>query len=310
MTTSALSSPAGAATASAALRVILSFDVEEHYRIEAAAGFAVSPAMMAHCRERVDVVTRWLLSELAVTGIRATFFLVGQIAHHNPQLIRDIHKTGHEVASHGWDHRRVHRFTPETFREDVRTSKDALEQVTGAPVAGYRAPTFSIMRPTAWALDVLAEAGLRYDSSIYPVRHDRYGVPEAPRGPFWANGGGREMLELPPATLQLLRFVLPMGGGGTFRLFPLFLMKWALRQARRSGGPNVAMLYFHPWEFDPEQEKLPLRGLNRLRTYAGIARSRDRLADLLPGRTFARAIDVAEDLRAQSASLPSFTLKP
>src|SRR5262249_41813180 len=160
-----------------------SFDVEEHYRIEAAYGLTVGPEMQAHCRDRLDVSTRWLLERLDRHGARATFFIVGQIAEHNPGLIRDIHRAGHEVGSHRSHHRRGPRFTPEPFRQDVRRSKDALEQLTGEAVLGYRAPTFSIVRETAWALDVLAEEGFRYDSSIYPVRHDRYGVPKAPRTP-------------------------------------------------------------------------------------------------------------------------------
>ena len=172
--------PAGVPSADDALQVILSFDVEEHHRIEAAAPLAFGPAQQAYYHGRMDVTTRWLLDELAQRGIKATFFIVGDIAHSNPALVRAIHQDGHEIASHGWDHRRVHHFTPQTFRADVIRSKDALEQVTGTPVLGYRAPTFSIVRPTAWALDVLAELGLLYDSSVYPVRHDRYGVPEAP----------------------------------------------------------------------------------------------------------------------------------
>ncbi len=290
-------------------RIILSFDVEEHHRIEAAAGLTVSPQYEAHCRERLDVSTRWILERLAAGGVRATFFIVGKIAEHNPALIRDIHRGGHEVASHGWDHRRVHHFTPETFREDLRRSKGALEQLTGEAVAGYRAPTFSIMRDTAWALDVLAEEGFLYDSSIYPVRHDRYGVPGAPRTPFRARGREHDILELPPATLRMMGFVLPMGGGGTFRLFPLFLMKKAIAQVGRVGAPPTAMLYFHPWEFDAEQEQLPLGRLNGFRTYHGIGSSRGRFDRLLgEGRTFVRAIDVAEELRSAADSLPSFGL--
>src|SRR5262245_39111127 len=137
--------------------LVLSFDVEEHDRIEAATGLAVAPELKAHYRERLDVSTRWLLDVLAEAGQQATFFLVGEIARHNPGLIRDVHRAGHEVASHGWDHRRVHHFTPASFREDVRKSREALEDVTGEGVVGYRAPTFSVMRETAWALDVLAE---------------------------------------------------------------------------------------------------------------------------------------------------------
>ncbi len=288
-------------------RIVLSFDVEEHYRIEAAAGLTVSPQYEAHCRERLDVSTRWILERLAAGGVRATFFIVGQIAEHNPALIRDIHRAGHEVASHGWDHRRVHHFTPETFREDVRRSKGALEQLTGHAVAGYRAPTFSIMRQTAWALDVLAEEGFLYDSSVYPVRHDRYGVPGGPRHPYWARGRKREILELPPATLRMMGFVLPMGGGGTFRLFPLFLMKKAIAQVFRAGGPPTAMLYFHPWEFDAEQERLPLSALSRFRTYNGIAASRGRLDNLMSeGRSFVRAIDVVQAVQGRVGSLPRF----
>lgn len=290
-------------------RIVLSFDVEEHYRIEAAAGLTISPEYKAHCRVRLDVSTRWILERLARDGVRATFFIVGRIAEHNPDLIRDIHRAGHEVASHGWDHRRVHHFTPETFREDLRRSKGALEQLTGKAVAGYRAPTFSVTRQTAWALDVLAEEGFRYDSSVYPVRHDRYGVPGAPRTPFRA-GERRDILELPPATLSLMGFILPMGGGGTFRLFPLAFMKKAIAQVCRAGGLPTAMLYFHPWEFDLEQERLPLGVLSRFRTYNGIAASRGRLDRLMSeGRTFVRAIDIVDNLCARTEPLPRFAVR-
>jgi polysaccharide deacetylase family protein (PEP-CTERM system associated) len=305
--TNTLTMPAPAPRPVEEAQVVLSFDVEEHYRIEAAAGLAISSEYEAHCRERLDVSTRWILGRLADGGVRATFFVVGKIAQHNPELIHDIHRAGHEVASHGWDHRRVHHFTPMTFREDVRRSKGALEQLTGGPVVGYRAPTFSIVRQTAWALDVLAEEGFVYDSSVYPVRHDRYGAPGGPRTPFRARGHEREILELPPATLRMLGFVLPMGGGGTFRLFPLFLMRKAISQVCSMGAAPTAMLYFHPWEFDVEQEQLPLRALSRFRTYYGIAGSRRRLDRLLnEGRSFARAIDVVEDLRWPAELLPRF----
>ena len=182
--------------------VILSFDVEEHDRIEAAAGLAFDPARRDHYRSRVAPTTRWLLEQLDRHGIHATFFVVGQLARDEPALVRAIHDAGHEVASHGWDHRRVLSMNPESFREDLRRSRDALEQITGAAVVGYRAPTFSVVRLTAWAIDVLAEEGFLYDSSIYPVRHDRYGVPHAPRTPFLARGHDREILEIPPATLR------------------------------------------------------------------------------------------------------------
>src|SRR5262249_3702607 len=155
-------------------------------------------------------------------------------------------------------HQPIQALSPAEFRRDVRQSKDALEQLTGAVVVGYRAPTFSIVRATAWAIDILAEVGMAYDSSIYPVRHDRYGIPHAPRAPFLARGGAPALLGLPPATLRWLGLNVPVGGGGYFRLLPLLCLNRALRQIQRKCSPAVAMLYFHPWEFDPEQARLPL----------------------------------------------------
>jgi polysaccharide deacetylase family protein (PEP-CTERM system associated) len=290
------------------MQIILSFDVEEHYRIEAATGLTTGPALKVHYRERLELSTRWLVEQLDETQIKATFFVVGQIARHNPALIRFISASGHEVASHGWDHQRLHNLTAASFREDVRRSKDALEQITGQPVEGYRAPTFSIVRQTAWALDVLADLGMIYDSSIYPVVHDRYGVPGAPREPFLANGGGRSLLEFPLATLRFMGMRIPVGGGGYFRLLPLSLLERALRQVTRDCSPPVAMLYFHPWEFDPLQPRLPLGLINRFRTYVGISSTRRRLKVLLAAHRFARAIDVAKELDRQRPSLPSFDL--
>jgi polysaccharide deacetylase family protein (PEP-CTERM system associated) len=290
------------------LQVILSFDVEEHHRIEAAAGLTIDPTMQAHCAERMEVSTRWILDQLGQRGVKATFFIVGDIARSNPGLVREIHRDGHEVASHGWDHRRVHHFTPETFREDVRRSKDALEQVTGEVVLGYRAPTFSIVHQTAWALDVLAECGMLYDSSIYPVRHDRYGIPDAPRAPFLARGREGTILELPIATWRMLRQNIPAGGGGYFRLLPFAVMRRAVEQIRQQCRPAVAMLYFHPWEFDPDQAQLPLRLIGRWRTYTGVSRTRGRLALLLGMFPFARAVEVARGLAIEQGSLASFAL--
>ena len=242
----------------------------------------------------------------------ATFYVVGEIAKTHSKLVRDIHAVGHEVGSHSWDHRRVHRFTPDSFRDDLRKSKDALEQATGAAVSGFRAPTFSVMKETGWAIDVLAECGFEYDSSIFPVRHDRYGVPDAPRGPFLAVGKEREILELPLLTYRVAGLNLPVAGGGYFRLFPLFMMKAGLRQATRqaeaSHTPQAGMLYFHPWEFDPDQPRLPLKRLSRWRTYVGVRRTTARLANLLAAFPFRRAIDVVHDIRAsgrRTAAIPA-----
>lgn len=285
---------------------VASFDVEEHYRIEAAAGLTVSAELKADYAARMESTTRRLLDQLATAKVAATFYIVGEIARSHPQLIRDIHAAGHEIGSHSWDHRRVHRFNPDSFREDLRTSKDALEQAAGTPIFGFRAPTFSVMKDTGWAIDVLAETGFEYDSSIFPVRHDRYGIPDAPRGPFIAIGKEREILELPPLTYRVSRLNLPVAGGGYFRLFPLFMMKAGLRQAARNPAPQVGMLYFHPWEFDPDQPRLPLSRLARWRTYVGVRRTTARLARLLESFPFRRAIDAVREIRASALELPRY----
>jgi len=286
------------------MRVILSVDVEEHHRIEAATGLKIAPELKEHYAERVGTVTRWLLERLGARGIEATFFIVGELAREQPDLVRDIHGAGHEVASHGWDHRRVLEMSPEEFREDVRRSVDILQQITGEPVLGYRAPTFSVVRKTAWAIDVLGELGLMYDSSVYPVRHDRYGVPGAPRGPFRAGGHDGEILEIPPATLRIFNIHMPVGGGGYFRLLPSSVMERALAQIRRQCRPPVAMLYFHPWEFDPDQRRLPLPFPNGHRTYVGVHRSRGRLERLVSKHRYARSDDVAGQLLRRWTDLP------
>ena len=300
--------PFGAPTATPEAGVILSFDVEEHFRIEAAAGLEIAPSLKAAYGERLLSSTRWILEELERRRIHATFFILGHLARDRPGLVRSVHDAGHEVASHGWGHERLHRLTPASFREDLRRSKEALEDVTGREVLGYRAPTFSIVRRTAWAVDVLAELGFLYDSSIYPVRHDRYGVPEAPRSPYLVQGRTGEILEIPPLTWRLPGVTVPAAGGGYFRMFPPFVMEQAIRRAPRSGSRPAAMLYFHPWEFDPEQPRLPLRPLSRFRTYVGIKTSRGRLESLLDRHRWTQAADVARRLDRERETLPRFRL--
>ena len=289
--------------------VILSFDVEEHHRIEAAAGLSVPASMQTEYASRMETVTRRLLDRLACTGTLATFYIVGEIARSHPRLVADIAEAGHEIGGHSWDHRRVHRFDARGFAEDLRITKDALEQDAGCQVFGFRAPTFSITRETGWALDVLAESGYVYDSSIYPVRHDRYGIPDAPRSPFVAVGpGGGSMLELPPVTYRMMRQNLPVGGGGYFRLFPLWVTQRSIQQMIATTAPPVAMLYFHPWEFDAGQPRLPLKRISRFRTYVGVKKCYDKLESLLNTQIFRRAIDVVAELHDLNGPLPRFSL--
>jgi polysaccharide deacetylase family protein (PEP-CTERM system associated) len=286
--------------------VVLSFDVEEHFRIEAAFGLEIADSLRENHRQRVEVMTYWLLERLAAHQARATFFIVGEVARQNHHLVRAIAQAGHEVASHSWDHQRLHRHSPASFREDVRKSKHLLEQITGQEVVGFRAPTFSLMRKTGWAIDILVEEGFRYDSSIYPVRHDRYGMPDAPRTPFFAVGRTHEILELPPLTLRWFKINFPVGGGGYFRLLPLWFLQRGIQQMQQQGQESLAMLYFHPWEFDLDQQRLPLGRLNRWRTYTGIAAAIARLQRVLQAHHFATAADFLRVLQGRMSLLPRF----
>ncbi len=276
---------------------VLSFDVEEHHRIEAANSYACPPERRQDYAARMEVTTRRILEWLAERNTRATFFIVGEIGRTHPRLVRDIAAAGHEVAAHGWEHRRVDRMTPQQFREDLRRCHDALEQAAGTRVGGFRAPTFSVGRHTPWLVEILLECGFEYDSSVMPVWHDRYGVPDAPAQPFWLQAGPHRILELPPLTYRLAGINWPMGGGGYFRLLPLPLVMAALCRQQRQTGLAVSTLYFHPWEFDPQQPRLPLPLLSRFRTYVGIRRNPHKLRKLLSRFTFRTAIEVVRQIR-------------
>jgi polysaccharide deacetylase family protein (PEP-CTERM system associated) len=282
---------------------ILSFDIEEHHRIEAALGLKCNESQMDDYSSRAIFATRRLVQILDESNCKATFFVVGELAKKCPNLVREIHDAGHEVGSHGWDHRPVTRLTRAAFREDIAKCKATLEQIIGAPVSGYRAPTFSIIKDTAWAIDELLDAGYTYDSSIFPVHHDRYGVVDAPTMPFICYGQNERLgiMELPPLTLRTGFSNIPIAGGGYFRLFPLLLLKAGI-WFNRNQEPAVSMLYFHPWEFDAKQPKLPLTKTNRWRTYVGIGRSESRLKRIINRfksiTKFRRAIDVVSELQA------------
>ncbi len=222
-----------------------------------------------------------LLDLFERTGCRATSFLLGSIAQRHPGLARRCVELGHEVASHGSMHDRLYRLTPESMLQDVRDSKRLLEDQTGKPVLGYRAPTWSVTRQTSWAVDVLAEAGMRYDASVFPVRHPSYGVHDAPDRPCFiqSSPGSARLLELPPLTWRIGSRNIAVAGGGYFRLFPLALMKRGLRQAAAEQRP--AILYFHPWEFDPDMPRMPLSATGMLRTYTGLKSAAGKLEKVI-----------------------------
>jgi len=258
----------------------VSIDVEEYFQIEAAhqtVGREHWDDWPSRVRRNMDL----LLDLFDRTGCRATFFFLGSVAERHPDLARRCVDLGHEVASHGSMHDRLHRLTPETMRQDVTGCKRLLEDQTGGAVLGYRSPSWSLTRDTAWGVEVLAEAGFKYDASVYPVRHPAYGVPEAPDRPYYLCGveGGARILEVPPLTWRVMSRNLPVAGGGYFRLLPKSLMMRGLSQAAAQGRPGV--LYFHRWEFDPDMPRLPLNLTGRVRTYTGLRSARAGLEKVL-----------------------------
>lgn len=256
----------------------LSVDVEEHFQVSAMAG-VIARSDWPRLESRVESNVEALLDLFARHDVRATFFTLGWIAERHGAMVRRIVAAGHELASHGSVHARVHTQSPATFRADVRRAKAVLEDVGGVPVRGYRAASFSIDSRTPWAHAILAEEGHAYSSSVYPIRHDHYGMPEAPRLPFWPLAGA-DFLEIPISTVTLGRWRLPCGGGGYFRLLPYALTVRALdRVARRDAAPCV--FYLHPWEIDPAQPRVPgLSARARFRHYLNLSRTRPRLERL------------------------------
>jgi polysaccharide deacetylase family protein (PEP-CTERM system associated) len=266
---------------------VLSFDVEEYFQVEAAAG-RLSPGSWSRLPRRLDKCVDQILELLHRHSIRATFFVLGWVARNEPQIVRRIADAGFEIASHGMNHRMLQRLTPQQFRRDLLTSRKILEDISGQRVSGYRAPTFSITHRTAWAIDELAAAGFAYDSSVFPVRHDRYGVPDAPRHAHRAvsvNGGA--ILELPPLTLRIAGTNVPIGGGGYLRLLPVKIVAKAIRNFGEAGHP--AMIYLHPWELDPGQPILPMTMLSRFRHRVNLVRTSEKLHWLMDRFDFQEA---------------------
>ncbi len=273
---------------------VMSVDVEEHFQVSAFEGSIPRDSWDA-IPSRVDRNTERLLDLFDEAGVRATFFVLGWIAERRPALVRRIADRGHEIASHGYSHRLIYRQSPEDFREETERSRRILQDASGQPVEGYRAASFSIRRTNLWALDVLASVGFRYDSSVFPVVHDRYGMPGAPRHIYrLETPGGSELIEIPPSTLRLGRATLPIAGGGYLRIFPIGLTRWAItRLNRREGRP--AVVYVHPWEVDPEQPRMTGPLVSRLRHYTGLATTARKLKVLAATFRFATMGEAVDD---------------
>ena len=256
----------------------LSVDVEDWFHVGAFER-TISRSSWDGLTHRVERNTDAVLALFAEAGVSATFFTLGWVAERYPALMRRVADAGHEVASHGYDHARVFMLSPEAFRADLRRSRALLEDASGQRVIGYRAPSFSIDQRTPWAHAILAEEGYRYSSSVAPIRHDHYGWPESPRF-AWRPVVGSDLLELPVTTAEFGGRRLAAGGGGFFRLLPYGFSRWAIRQVNgRQKRP--AIIYFHPWEIDPDQPRVagaPLR--SRLRHYSNLSVMADKLRRL------------------------------
>ena len=273
----------------------MSIDVEDWFQV-AAFDRHIDRSQWDSLECRVERNLERILALLDRYDAKATFFTLGWIAERYPAIIRAIVAGGHELASHGYGHQRVSDLTPEGFREDLMRARVALEDIGGVAVHGYRAPSFSIGRDNLWAHDVLAETGHRYSSSVYPIAHDHYGMPEAPRFAWRTQAG---IVEIPPSSLRMLGRNLPASGGGYFRLLPYSVSRWSLRRINRLDG-QPAIFYFHPWEVDPEQPRVAHAGAkSKFRHYLNLHRTEQRLARLLNDfrwqrvdRVFAEHIEV------------------
>ena len=256
----------------------MTVDVEDYFQVSAFES-AVQRSSWDSMPCRVEANTARILQLFADSGVRATFFTLGWVAERYPAVVREIAAQGHEVASHGWEHTRVTEQTPEQFRQDIRRTRALLEDLSGTEVKGYRAPSYSIGSDNLWALDELADAGYRYSSSIVPIRHDLYGMPEAPRFAFDAASG--RLLEIPVTTLPIGGRNINCGGGGWFRLFPYAFSRWALHRVNREER-QAGIFYFHPWEIDPAQPRPEGVGAkSRFRHYLNLERMEPRLRCLL-----------------------------
>jgi len=266
----------------------LTIDVEYYFQVSALAPHFPRKnwdAVPCRVERNVDLI----LDLLDQRGAKATFFTLGWVAERYPQLVRRIAEGGHEVASHGYSHERASAMTPKAFLADIALAKAVLEDIAGKKVTGYRAPSFSIGMQNLWAHDTIAEAGYVYSSSVYPVKHDHYGIPDAPRFPYLLASG---LMEIPVTTMRLLGRNWPAGGGGYFRLLPYAVSRWQIARVNRD-DKRPAIFYFHPWEVDPDQPRVAEASAKaRFRHYVNLSRTENRLKRLLGDFNWGRADEV------------------
>jgi len=280
----------------------MTVDVEDYFQVSAFEGVIDRDTWDAFAC-RVQANTGALLDLFARYDVSATFFVLGWVAERFPSLIARIHAEGHEIASHGYEHRLVHEMTPASFRADLRRAAQAIESAAPVSVEGFRAPSFSISEASLWAHDVLREEGYRYSSSVFPVRHDRYGIPSFPRRPVrLEDAAGRPLWEFPMTTWRVLGRNVPAAGGGWMRVLPLGVMHRAIRAANADGVP--AIVYTHPWEIDPDQPRVAAAPrMARLRHYVNLARTHGRLERLLRTHRFGTVSEVLSGLEPSGTAV-------
>jgi polysaccharide deacetylase family protein (PEP-CTERM system associated) len=275
-------------------RNALSVDVEDYFHVSAFSR-NISRSDWDGIPLRVDNNTRRLLALFDEFDTRATFFVLGWVAERLPDLIRDIAARGHEIASHGYSHQLVYNQSPDEFRAETLRSKRLLEDIVRQPVCGYRAASYSITARSQWALDTLVEAGFDYDSSIFPIHHDRYGMPGTPDHPYvLQTPNGKSLVEFPLSTARVLGYRLPVSGGGYFRIYPYALTRSGLAQVNRRQQPFI--FYLHPWEIDPAQPRVSASRLSRFRHYHNLDKCESRLRRLLKDFRFGTVREVLQDL--------------
>jgi len=263
----------------------MTVDVEDYFHVSA---FEASVPRSAWDRleSRVERNTDRLLDLFAQRNVRATFFILGWVAERFPSLVKRIADGGHELASHGFGHRLIYNQSPDEFREDLRRSRAAISTAVGRRLDGYRAPSFSITPRSLWAFDIIREEGFRYDASVFPIRHDRYGLPSSPRHFHTVGQDGHTLWECPGSTVRLAGMNLPVAGGGYFRLLPYAWTRWGISRLNRLEG-QPAVFYLHPWEIDPEQPRLSGSRLSRYRHYTNLDQTETRLVQLMSDFKFA-----------------------
>lgn len=280
----------------------LSIDVEDYFHVEAFAD-CVRPSDWQNFPNRVVANTHLLLELFARNRVRATFFVLGWVAERHPALVREIVSGGHELACHSYAHRALWRISPQEFHDDTARALGVLEDASGVRVFGYRAPTFSVTSRTLWALPILKQLGFEYDSSVYPIRHDYYGIPDAPRHLFqWQLEDGQLLDELPGTTVRVGNRNLPVGGGGYLRILPSWYTGWGLKRLDAEGLP--AMLYLHPWEVDPDQPRITGKLKSRIRHYTNLRSTERKLEQLLRTRSWAPLREVIEQIKKSGKELP------